>query len=198
MEKNIKLKDFVDGYAECKDQDVYIENNLKVEDYIPYATKINEANRIVNATSYTSKKKIDDEGNEIVLPDKIRISSALRYAFTMHKIVELYTNIEMDVAHFVDEFDMINQSGLLEVILSQIGEKEKNEFNAVVQMNFDDFMANNYETHSFITNQIERVTDVLSIILKPVINKIESMNEKDVDKLAKSIDKLGRKFSVVK
>ena len=55
-------------------------------------------------------------------------------------------------------------------------------------------MTNQYETHSFISNQVERFGTLIGVTLKPVLEKIsdqiESMDEKDIEKFANKFEKL--------
>ena len=57
-----------------------------------------------------------------------------------------------------------------------------------------DIMTNQYEIHSYISNQIERITEIGSIVLKPVLDKLatelENMDEKDIEKLSNKVEKL--------
>ena len=56
-----------------------------------------------------------------------------------------------------------------------------------------DIMTNQYEIHSYISNQIERITEIGSIVLKPVLDKLatelENMDEKDIEKLSKALER---------
>ena len=55
-------------------------------------------------------------------------------------------------------------------------------------------MTNQYETHSFISNQVERFGTLIGVTLKPVLEKIseqiENMSDEDVDKFTNKVEKL--------
>ena len=57
-----------------------------------------------------------------------------------------------------------------------------------------DEMTNQYETHSFISNQVERFGTLIGITLKPVLEKIseqiENMSDEDVEKFVNKFEKL--------
>ena len=57
-----------------------------------------------------------------------------------------------------------------------------------------DIMTNQYEIHYYISNQVERVSTILGVTLKPVLEKIseqiENMSEEDVEKFANKFEKL--------
>lgn len=55
-----------------------------------------------------------------------------------------------------------------------------------------DIMTNQYEIHAYISNQIERITEIGSIVLKPVLDKLatelESMDDSKIEKLSKVLE----------
>ena len=56
-----------------------------------------------------------------------------------------------------------------------------------------DTMTNQYEIHSYISNQIERITEVGSVVLKPVLdklaNELENMDDSKIEKLSKALER---------
>lgn len=196
MEKTMDIIAFVGGYDKCANgtaKDAYINRTLKVENYISYMRKMDEATKIVNASSY--QVIIDEDGN--AKRGNIRINSPIRFALTIMSMVDLYTNISIDVSKFLEEFDMLNRFGLVEKIMAKIPESENAEFNTIVSMTYDDLMTNENEIHRFIESQVQRVTDVLSFITKasePVMaklaEKISAMDEADIEKLGNKVNKI--------
>ena len=195
MENKILLKDFVEQYTKVATDSLkkrYIEEKLKVVPYVPYLTKVTLAEKIVKQSSYEK-----DENGEIIKPERIRVNSALRYVLYVTTIVKIYTNIELNNAEMATEFDMLNKAGLIEVIFKAIPEKEIVEFKTVLDLQLQDFMTNEYDVHAFISNQITRVTDVTKVFLEPVLpmleelgKKLESMDEKDMEKLSNKVIKM--------
>ena len=76
---------------------------------------------------------------------------------------------------------------------SLIPAKEISELRGMIDLKQRDTITNQYEIHSYISNQIERITEVGSVILKPVLDKLttelENMDEKDIEKLSKALER---------
>lgn len=64
----------------------------------------------------------------------------------------------------------------------------------ICDMKKTDLIQNKYESHAFISDQIERFGTLIGITLKPVLEKIseqiENMSEEDVEKFANKFEKL--------
>lgn len=200
MEKNFSVKEFVSKYTSTAKQmrTSFFSNELKTEEYINYNKKLLLAEKIVKLSTYATEPVIkngevvkDENGNvQYRQTNQIRVNSCMRYVLFVYTIIQNYTNINMDNTKLLDEFDLLNKEGLIEQIFAIINEKEIQEFNKVVQMTFDDFMVNNATPQSFISNQVQRVTDVLGALLQPVVKKIESLDEKEIEKLSRHMEKM--------
>ena len=82
---------------------------------------------------------------------------------------------------------------------SLIPAKEISELRGMVDLKQRDIMTNQYEIHSYISNQIERITEVGSVVLKPVLDKLatelENMDDSKISKIEKSFDRLLKKIN---
>lgn len=196
MEKNFTVKEFVDKYNSMATDNLkekFVKENLKIEEYIPYLRKIEEANKIVTATTYSAKKVKDENGNEVIKPDNIHVNTALRYALTMHSLIELYTNIKTDIMNYMDEFDLLNRYDLISMITMEISEREFTEFNTIVEAAYNDVMVNEYELRAYVGKQMDRLfalvelfADELRPSLETLNKKIEKMDKKDLTKILKA------------
>ena len=78
--------------------------------------------------------------------------------------------------------------------MSFIPENEFNEFKTILDMTQSDFMTNNYETKAFISNQIERIKNVLNVIVKPIADalskKIDKLSENDIEEFGNRLEKI--------
>ena len=94
---------------------------------------------------------------------------------------------------FYDEYDLLNESGLLDKIMQMIPEKEIAEFKMICDMKKDDIIFNRSTPKAFINQQIERVSNILGVTLKPVLEKIseqlENMDEKNIEKFTKALER---------
>lgn len=192
MQKDFTVQEFVDKHNKFAGDTLkgtFVRENLKTEEYVPYNKKMALAEKIVKSSTYATESVIEPENGNIKYQqtNKIQVNSCTRYVLFVYTVIQIYTNINMDSAKMLDEFDLLNREGLIEQIFGRINEKELQEFNKVVQMTFDDFMLNNTTPQSFISNQVQRITDVLGVMLKPIIDKLSNMSEEE---LQKSVDKI--------
>ena len=179
------IKNFVESYSNFATQnlkDDYLKDNLEITTYVPFVKKV------TYAASLAQNTMIDkDTGN-------VRASSESNYLFFVRSIIELYTDLEIENNAFYDEYDLLNESGLLDKIMQMIPEKEIAEFNTICDMKKSDLLQNKYENHAFIASQVERFGTLIGITLKPVLEKIseqiENMSEEDVEKFANKFEKL--------
>ena len=177
------IKNFVESYSNFATQnlkDNYLKDNLEITTYVPFVKKV------TYAASLAQNTMIDkDTGN-------VRVSSESNYLFFVRSIIELYTNLEIENKAFYDEYDLLNESGLLDEIMQMIPEKEINEFKMLCDLKREDILTNQYETHSFISNQVTRFGELIGVSLKPLLEKIsdqlDNMDKNDLDKIAKALE----------
>ncbi len=185
MEK-ITIKQFVEGYSNLKSvqlRDKYITENLETKDYIPYNLKMAMAQSIVNCSCFDENKNL-------------KISSPTRYLLYIRTLITKYTNLKenSENSSFLEEYDALFSTGLLEKVMSKIPEKELVEFETVVQMTFDDVVKTYTSPNVFISEQINKITSVFSAVLKPLAAQmtetLEKIDEKDSEKLVKKLSGL--------
>lgn len=179
--KKYTVTDFVEKYTSAKSEqakNILIKDIMNI-DYIPYERKITICEKIIDNTYYIK----DLNG----VNKKLHVNSPAQYMLYCLWLVSEYTNISIDFKNSPDEFNRLNKYDLFDVINSKIPEKESKEFKIILDMVRNDVIQNEYETHAFISNQVERFGELTGIILKPVIERlnksIENMDEKTIDKL---------------
>lgn len=203
MNKTIDVKKLATNYkkqATDNLKDGYLNKNVKVENYISFMTKIDEAERIITSTSYEPKYEYDEAGNRNVVLGRMRVNSATRFCLSVMKLIDLYTNITVDINNFMAEYDTLNEVGLIEVLISRIPEKEVTEFNTVISMTFDDMMTNKCSIQNYVNDKIEQISDVLNVLVKsaePTLTKLAdtilSMDEKEKKTLNNKVAKFMKK-----
>ena len=178
------IKNFVESYSNFSTQnlkDNYLKDNLEITTYVPFVKKV------TYAASLAQNTMIDkDTGN-------VRVSSESNYLFFVRSIIELYTDLEIENNAFYDEYDLLNESGLLDKIMQMIPEKEIAEFKMICDMKKDDIIFNQSTPKAFVNQQIERITNIASVALKPVLDKLttelENMDDEKITKLSKALEK---------
>ena len=192
MNKDFNVKSFVEEYEKQlsdADKAKFLRNKLKTEKYMPYADKLAIADNIVKHSSYAVVK----EDNELKQTDRIALNSPMRYILFVMTVVDKYTNIEVNFKNIMPEFDALNFNSLIEVIFEKVGDKETAEFNTVVDMVLNDFMANKYQFKNYINDTLSRVSGIVEKcvpLIDNIANKLDSMSEEDVKKLSGLLGKV--------
>ena len=192
----MKIKEFCKEYSNRIDKlkGDYLKENLKITTYLPFIKKDALAQNIVNATTY----KFEDYTKEDGTPgrrrtNQIQVNSTAQMLLFYRVIIENYTDLEVETEGFYEEYDLLNESGLLDKIMQMIPEKEIAELKMICDMKKDDIIFNQSTPKAFINQQIERVSTILGVTLKPVLDKLatelENMDEKDIEKLSKALER---------
>lgn len=186
--KEMTIKDFVEKYgaiATDRLKEDYLNDNLHIKTYLPFLTKVTLADKLAKVTTLDK-----DTGN-------VNVKSDVNYLLFCRMIVEQYTDLQVETEGFYEEYDLLNESGLLDKIMQMIPEKEIAEFKMICDMKKDDIIFNQSTPKAFINQQIERVSTILGVTLKPVLEKIseqiENMPEEDVEKFTNKVEKLLKK-----
>ena len=199
----MKIKEFCKEYSNRIDKlkGDYLKENLKITTYLPFIKKDALAQNIVNATTYKFEDYTKEDGTTgRRKTNQIQVNSTAQMLLFYRVIIENYTDLEVETEGFYEEYDALNESGVLFELIadfeghpSLIPAKEISELRGMVDLKQRDIMTNQYEIHSYISNQIERITEVGSIVLKPVLDKLatelENMDDSKIEKLSKALEK---------
>lgn len=206
--KKITIKDFVTEYTNRvpQMQESYIRENLVITPYVPFVRKDALADKLVDISTYKYEDyTYTDDDDSIVHARRktniIQLNSTVQYLLFCRLVIENYTNLEVETEGFFEEYDMLKSSGLLDKLMvstetrpSLIPMDEIAEFRAIVDMKSRDAMTNSATPQAYISNQVERVSTILGITLKPVLDKIatsiENMDEKDIEKFGNKLEKM--------
>ena len=200
----VTVKQFCKEYSNRIDKlkEDYLKENLKITTYLPFIKKDALAQNIVNATTYKFEDYTNEDGTTgRRRTNQIQVNSTAQMLLFYRVIIENYTDLEVETEGFYEEYDALNESGVLFELTadfeghpSLIPAREISELRGMVDLKQRDIMTNQYEIHAYISNQIERITEIGSIVLKPVLDKLatelENMDEKDIDKFANKVEKL--------
>ena len=199
-----KIKEFCENYknrATNKLKEDYLKENLKITTYLPFIKKDALAQNIVNATTYKFEDYTNEDGTTgRRRTNQIQVNSTAQMLLFYRVIIENYTDLEVETEGFYEEYDALNESGVLFELTadfeghpSLIPASEISELRGMIDLKQRDIMTNQYETHSYISNQIERITEVGSIVLKPVLDKLatelENMDDSKIEKLSKALER---------
>lgn len=166
-----KISAFMNAYNFRKTDEEKLEilkKHIKNE-YIPYEQKADVAKAIVDNAYWKTR----NNGNEEV--KYLHIDSVACYMLKCMAIIDLYTDIERQKGDgkMLEDFNTLNKSGILDLIVQNIDQRELREFNMILQMTEDDVIANEFENHAFITKQVERFGTLIGTALSPVISQLD-------------------------
>lgn len=206
--KKIGIKEFVEEYNKRipQLQEDYIKDNLVVTKYVPFVKKDALAQKLVDVSTYKYEDYTKEDGTiGRRKTDIIQVNSTVQYLFFCRTIIENYTNLTIETEGFFEEYDMLKSSGLLDKLMvstetrpSLIPMEEIAELRSLVSMKQSDAMTNYATPQAYISNQVERFGTLLSVTLKPVLNKIadslNTMNEEDAEALAKRLEEMVKRI----
>ena len=200
----MKIFDFIEKYnaiATDRLKGDYLNDNLHIKTYLPFIEKDALAQSIIDATMYKFEDYTKEDGTiGRRKTNQIQVNSTAQMLLFYRVIIENYTDLEVETEGFYEEYDSLNESGVLFELTadfeghpSLIPAKEISELRGMVDLKQRDTMTNQYEIHSYISNQIERITEVGSIVLKPVLDKLatelENMDDSKIEKLSKALER---------
>lgn len=181
------VKDFCKKYNETnleQTKQALIEKVMNPH-YVPYEMKITICEKIIENSYY----KKNNDGIK-----KLHVNSPAQYMLYCLWLVKQYTNINIDLSNSLEEFNLLNENELIDIIVNNIPDKELKEFRMILDMVENDVMQNEYEIHSFISNQVERFGELFGRIAEPALNRVsevlDNMDEKTIDKLANKLNSL--------
>lgn len=189
-EKKITVQDFVTKYntlTSDKLKEDLVKSIVKNK-YISYETKVAICKNIVESTYYIKTK--DNIGIE---RKKMYVNSPATYMLYCLNIVNNYTTLEVKFNNSLEEFNLLNSNGCIDIIFKYASDREIKEFRKTLEMVENDLIQNEYETHAFISNQVERFGELANITLSPLLNilmeKMGSLDEKKIEKIFSKITK---------
>ena len=199
----MKIKEFCKEYSNRIDKlkGDYLKENLKITTYLPFIKKDALAQNIVNATTYKFEDYTKEDGTTgRRRTNQIQVNSTAQMLLFYRVIIENYTDLEIETEGFYEEYDALNESGVLFELTadfeghpSLIPAKEISELRGMIDLKQRDVMTNQYEIHSYISNQIEHITEVGSVVKKPVLDKLatelENMDDSKIEKLSKVLER---------
>lgn len=185
----ITVKDFVKGYENCVNaaKKRYIDEKLRVIDYLPVIRKDAIAITITNRTMFKQESYIKDNGEEGTRKtDEFYINSFNQYILFCKIVIEEYTNLVFEDVNPMNEYDLLKKSGLLDMLIvgtdkeaPYIPASETSELRQIIEMHKSDVMTNYYSPQAYVSRQVERFGTLANLTIEPLIkaftDKIDGM-----------------------
>lgn len=204
----MKIKDFCtkyDNYATESLKDRYIKENLQIKSYLPFLRKDAIATVLADRTTYKQEQYTKKDGTVgQKKTDVIRVNSTAQYLLFCRVVIENYTNLEVETDGFFEEYDLLKQSGLLDKLMigteqtaPLIPADEIGELRQLLSLKQSDIMTNFANPQIYIQNQVTRFGQLANVTLTPILDKladkIEKMDDKDIEKFGDKIEKVLRR-----
>lgn len=195
--RNMKLLEFVEKYNNMATQqlkDRFVKEKIKITPYISIIKKDAYAQLIVNKTTFEQEAYDDNGETKYRKTDKIRINSVAQYIQFCRAVIELYTDLEIDEDDkgFISGYDALKSSGLLDILMigsdkadPLIPMSELSEFKTILTMKQSDTQFNKTTTQTFISKQIDRISDLANVTLRPLVDvvskKLDEIPKEDLE-----------------
>lgn len=187
----MKIKEFCKGYSNRIDKlkDDYLKENLKITTYLPFLRKDAIATVLVDRSTYKFESYTKEDGTiGSKKTDEIKVNSVAQYLLFCRVVIENYTNLEVETDSFCEEYDALKQCGLLDKLMvgsenvpPMIPADEIGELRMLTDMKQKDEIFNRTEIHNYITEQIDRFSNLANVISKPVMDIIAERLENETN-----------------
>ena len=178
----MNIETFVMLYKSKKNDDDKVDAIKKIvkDKHVSYADKVDRAGIIARNSYYTKREDVDGSEHEV-----FEQNSAAKYMLYSLTLVDLYTDLDVDFKQSLEQFEMINGE-ILDGIITFINERERKEFQMLLEFASDDLIANEYEPHAFIREQVDRFSNLISASIVPLLENI------DINEIEKLINNINR------
>ena len=153
--------------AKDKTFEDFINKHITTQ-YVDFMTKYVYCDDIVDSTCH-----IKDGERKI-----IKINNANRYLFFVMRLIQLYTDIDLDEENIVSEYDKLNEVGAISTLIAAIPKSEYSEFSTLLNMKMDDFRDNEYSLTGFLYNLKESLS-LSEEIINSAIAEISKQTEEN-------------------
>lgn len=154
VKKTMTVKEFVEKYdaAESDIEKTALLEGIIVRKYVPITDKCALCQSMVKSANVTDGKM---DMNSV----------ALYVSYIILGVVNLYTSIEIETKNAMEQYDMLQSRGLVDLITHFIGEDLK-ELQTVLNMCRDDFNARYYSTPGIVNRLVDLVQDTVGEVMK--------------------------------
>ena len=186
------IKEFVEKYnaiATDRLKEDYLNDNLHIKTYLPFLRKDAIATVLVDRSTYKFESYTKEDGTiGSKKTDEIKVNSVAQYLLFCRVVIENYTNLEVETDSFFEEYDALKQCGLLDKLMvgsenvpPMIPTDEIGELRMLTDMKQKDEIFNRTEIHNYITEQINRFSNLANVISKPVMDIITERLENETN-----------------
>ena len=170
----ITVKEFVNNLKNRSSDDarrVYLEGTLAVKDYERYEVVCVICDQIITNSYFTAD-------------GQFKVDSCKKYLMYVSALLNTYTNIKFDESDALNDFNLLQQYGLVDVIINYIPEAQLAMFDSVLNMKSNDLMTNYYEPHAFVREQVVKFAPLIHKWIESFLGAVEGVvDEIDMNKI---------------
>lgn len=177
MEKRITVDEFLKTYNKFSSdtaKQTYLKTIIKHNQYVGYATKIVMANMILEKSCFNK-----DTG-------EVCFDSCKKYLMYVWAVLHMYTLIDMNVEHIMDDYDKLESNNWICLLMSMIPERELKQFDTVLKMRQDDLIANHCGLEHYLDRKMNKGSNEWAKVIQPALTTLTQVLENiDEDKMVK-------------
>jgi hypothetical protein len=183
-----KAKRFMNTPQGVDERVEWIKKELGVKEYLPFAEK-RELCKVVLDACCTKEDGL------------VKVDSVTRYIIFTLSVLSRYTTLEFSSGEdaeydSLDEYDMLCESHLLDIIIAVLGD-EYTACNNMLNMMMDDIMTNNNTVEAVLGHALGKVSDSLDDLIGAFADKVGEMkldlSQIDINKYKGLLDLLPKK-----
>lgn len=162
MENKVNIKEFVEKFKQCTTEDEktrLVMKNITITPYVKVLEKVITIENIIKVANYDKNKKLC-------------INSCIQQVFYVLSIMKLYTNLEVDYTNPLECYDLLEESGLTDIIMLKIPEKEAMEYSNLFTMAVSDFKENHCGIRAYMENELKNIETVLNGVVDRLSNTV--------------------------
>jgi hypothetical protein len=157
----MNVNDFVKKYNE-KPNGYDFDQHLKIK-YLKLEDKINMCESIVRISSLKD--------------GKFKAQSITEYVLLNLKLIQTYTDIDIDFDNVLTEYDSLDEIGAINGFLSTIPEKEGETITAIMSMIKGDLYENTRSLPSYIDIKLDKITQTINSFVDVSIKTMEKLSK---------------------
>ena len=166
----MKATEFVKKYNTTKDKEKFV-NKAIVKSYMPYEEKISRCTRVIKNTTF---KKINDK-------NVYWENTPAQFMLFIGEIIDYYTTIEVDFTNWLEDFNILEEANLIDIIISFLPQNDYNKLQKVFTMIAQDYHENLRSIPSYFDTKLEAI----SILLKKFEDSFKDIDINSIQKMFK-------------
>lgn len=148
------LQEFIGYFKIAKDKKAECEKRI-IKKYIPFAEKLTKCTSLAQSS------------NEVrPTPDSPIIhmqSTPSRYLCFTITLIKSYTDIIIPEESLIEAYDQLKESGAFDSLMLALPQDDVKEYNTILTMCVDDYLANNRDLVSYFENKIAEMTQLATL-----------------------------------